>query len=260
MERIIYDRMAEHDSSHWWYVARREILAAVIQRHIIPYIRSPEPVEGRSSANREERSLPKILEIGCGTGHNLPMLQRFGTVDAIEIDAAAAAIATQRLGQPVSQSPLPALEGVPDAAYDLIALLDVLEHVEDDAAALRAIAARLKPGGHILLTVPQYMWLWSGHDVANHHFRRYTKRTLRAVIAGAGLRIERLTHFNSLLFPLAAADRMVARLTGREGSDDALPAGPLNAAFQAIFGIEKHLVGRVPMSPGVSLLAILRGG
>ncbi len=240
MDRIIYDRMAEHDSTHWWYRARRDVLASVIARKVkLP-------------------TAATILEIGCGTGHNLPMLGAFGTVDALEIDDAAAAIATQRLGKPVSQSPLPALTGIPEGAYDMVALLDVLEHIEDDRAALIAIAKRLKPGGTVLLTVPQYPWMWSGHDVANHHFRRYTKATLCKVVADAGLTLDLLTHFNSLLFPLAAADRLLARATGREGSDDALPAAPINALFEKIFGLEQHLVGRVPMSPGVSLLGLIR--
>jgi len=240
MDRVIYDRMAEHDSSHWWYVARRDILAAVIARKV------------------KLAQDARILEIGCGTGHNLPMLAAFGTVDALEIDDAAAAIAAQRLGKPVSQAPLPALSGIPEGAYDMVALLDVLEHIEDDRAALVAIAKRLKPGGTILLTVPQYMWMWSGHDVANHHFRRYSKATLRQVVADSGLTFELLTHFNSLLFPLAAADRLMARATGREGSDDALPSAPVNALFERVFGFERHLVGRTPMPPGVSLLAVLR--
>jgi 2-polyprenyl-3-methyl-5-hydroxy-6-metoxy-1,4-benzoquinol methylase len=240
MERVIYDRMAEHDSTHWWYRARRDVLASVIARKVM---------------------LPKdatILEIGCGTGHNLPMLGAFGAVDALEIDDAAAAIAAARLGKPVSQAPLPALDGIAEHAYDMVALLDVLEHIEDDTAALIAIAKRLKPGGTLLLTVPQYPWMWSGHDVANHHFRRYTKATLRKVVADAGLKLDLLTHFNSLLFPLAAADRLMARATGREGSDDALPPAAVNALFESVFGLEKHLVGRVPMTPGVSLLGLIR--
>ncbi len=240
MDRVIYDRMAEHDSTHWWYRARRDVLADVIARRVMP------PGDAR------------ILEIGCGTGHNLPMLQRFGTVDALEIDGAAAAIATQRLGKPVFSAPLPALEGVPHQSYDMIALLDVLEHIEDDRAALLAIAERLAPDGTIILTVPQYPWMWSGHDVANHHFRRYTKPALRQVVADAGLRLDLLTQFNSLLFPLAAADRVLARVTGRTGSDDALPAATINATFEAVFGLERHLVGRMPMPPGVSLLALIR--
>jgi hypothetical protein len=134
----------------------------------------------------------------------------------------------------------------------------VLEHIEDDRAALAAIAARLAPGtGKVLITVPQYPWMWSGHDVANHHFRRYTKASLRRVIADAGLKIELLQSFNSLLFPLAAADRLVSRMTGRQGSDDALPSAPVNALFERIFELERYMVGRVPMPPGVSLLAVV---
>lgn len=239
MERVIYDRMAEHDAVHWWYRARREVLASLIARKV---------------------TLPgdaRILEIGCGTGHNLAMLGRFGHVDAIEIDDAARDVAARRLGREVGTAALPALQGVPEAGYDLIALLDVLEHVVDDRAALRAIAARLRPGGTILLTVPQFMFLWSGHDVANHHHRRYSKATLRATIADAGLRTNLLQSFNSLLFPLAAAARLSARATGRQGSDDVPPPAPLNALFQAIFSAERFLVGRVPMPPGVSLVALL---
>ncbi|MBA3897367.1 MAG: class I SAM-dependent methyltransferase [Sphingomonadaceae bacterium] len=239
MERIIYDRMAAHDATHWWYRARREVLAGLIARRI---------------------ALPKsarILEIGCGTGHNLAMLARFGAVDAIEIDPAARKIAAERLGRPVGDAPLPSLADVADASYDLVAVLDVIEHVEDDRAALKAIAARLKPGGRILVTVPQFMFLWSGHDVANHHFRRYSKATLRHAIDEAGLKVELLQSFNSLLFPLAVASRVAARMTGREGSDDTPPPRPVNALFQAIFALERFLVGRAPMPPGVSLVAIV---
>ena len=236
---MIYDRMAEHDATHWWYRARRDVLAALIKCKI------------------DLPPMARILEIGCGTGHNLAMLSAFGDVDAIEIDDHSRAIAAQRLGRDVGASPLPELSGVADQSYDMVAILDVLEHVEDDRAALKAIAQRLHPGGTILITVPQYPWMWSGHDVANHHFRRYTKATLRAVIADAGLRLTMLQSFNSLLFPLAAADRIVARVTGRTGSDDALPPAPVNALFEKIFGLERYLVGRVPMPPGVSLVAVV---
>ena len=236
---MIYDRMAEHDATHWWYRARRDVLAALIKRKI------------------DLPPMARILEIGCGTGHNLAMLSAFGDVDAIEIDDHSRGIAAQRLGRDVGASPLPELSGVADQSYDMVAILDVLEHVEDDSAALKAIARRLRPGGTILITVPQYPWMWSGHDVANHHFRRYTKATLRAVIADAGLRLTMLESFNCLLFPLAAADRIVARVTGRTGSDDALPPAPVNALFEKIFGLERYLVGRVPMPPGVSLVAIV---
>jgi SAM-dependent methyltransferase len=239
MERIVYERMAELDERHWWYRARRGILASLIERRI------PLPEDAR------------ILEIGCGTGHNLQMLERFGRADGIEIDAGARAIAAERLGRPIGSAPLPELTGVEDGAYDLVAILDVLEHVEEDVAALRSIARKLKPGGKVLIAVPAHPWMWSAHDEVNHHKRRYTRRTLRMAIADAGLKVEMLTWFNSLLFPLAAAARLAGRLTGKEDSDDKLPPGPVNRLFETIFGLERYAVGRVPLPPGVSLVAIV---
>ena len=238
MERIIYDRMAELDERHWWYRARRDILATLIARRL------PLSADAR------------ILEIGCGTGHNLRMLARFGAVDGIEIDEAARAIAEQRLGRTILSCPLPALEGVANGTYDLIAALDVIEHVDADVESLTTIRRKLRPGGRILLTVPAHPWMWSAHDVANHHKRRYTAGTLRRAIQAAGLRADLLSPFNSLLFPLAAAARIAGRITGKEGSDDALPPAPLNKAFEMIFGLERYAIGRVPFPPGVSLVAI----
>ena len=238
MDRIVYDRMAAHDSTHWWYRARRDILADYLTRY---------------------GALPKdakILEIGCGTGHNLPMLAAFGSIDAIEIDPAAREIASERLGKPVGATPLPELPGVPRGHYDLIAVLDVVEHIEDDVAALKAMADCLAPGGKILIAVPAHQWMWSAHDTVNHHHRRYSKASLKAAIDKAGLAPKKLGYFNSLLFPLAAAARVAGRMTGRDDSDDSPPAKPLNKAFEAIFRLERHLVGRVPMTPGVSILTL----
>jgi SAM-dependent methyltransferase len=238
MERVVYDRMAELDERHWWYRARRDILADLIRRKI---------------------GLPKdarILEIGCGTGHNLEMLQRFGRADGIEIDPAARALAEQRLGRAIGSAPLPELSGVEDGAYDMIALLDVLEHVEEDRAALESIARKLRAGGKILITVPAHPWMWSAHDEVNHHKRRYTRKSLRKVIGEAGLQIELLSWFNSLLFPLAAAARLAGRVTGNKDSDDKLPPRPVNSLFETLFGLERYWVGRLPLPPGVSLVAI----
>jgi SAM-dependent methyltransferase len=238
MDRVVYDRMAAHDTTHWWYRARREILSDYLKRY---------------------GALPrgaKILEIGCGTGHNLPMLASFGDVDAIEIDESAGKFAAERLGKPIGTSPLPELAGVARGGYDLVAVLDVVEHVEDDVAALKAIAGLLKPGGKILITVPAHQWMWSAHDVVNHHKRRYSKGTLTAALQKAGLKWRKLRWFNSLLFPAAVAARMVGKLTGKDDSDDSPPAKPLNAVFQTIFRLERHLLGRVPMTPGLSIIVL----
>jgi SAM-dependent methyltransferase len=144
------------------------------------------------------------------------------------------------------------------AAYDLIALLDVLEHVPDDRGSLVAIKERLKPGGALLLTVPINPWMWSAHDVAHHHHRRYRKHEIRTLAQDVGYEIELLSPFNSLLFPPIAAVRFVGKLTGKDDSDDAMPASPVNRALDLIFGLERGLIGRVPMPFGVSLVAVLR--
>lgn len=238
MDRVVYERMAAHDTTHWWYRARREILSDYLMRY------GNLPAQAR------------ILEIGCGTGHNLPMLAQFGQVDAIEIDDIARAKASERLGKPVGTSPLPELSGVEPGSYDLVAVLDVVEHVDDDVAALKAMAGALKPGGKILITVPAHQWMWSAHDVVNHHKRRYSKATLTSALEAAGLEWKKLGYFNSLLFPAAIAARFVGKLTGKDDSDDSPPAKPLNAVFEKIFAIERHLVGRMPMPPGLSLILL----
>lgn len=238
MERVVYDRMAELDELHWWYRARRQVLQALIERVV-------DPPRGAN-----------ILEVGCGTGHNLAMLGRFGKVDAIEVDAEARAFAEKRTGRPVSSAPLPALPGIERGHYDLVAALDVVEHIADDRAAVEALASCLKPGGKLLVTVPAHQWMWSAHDELNHHKRRYSKRGLARLIEGSPLKLDRIGYFNSLLFPLAVGARMASKLTGRGGDDDSLPPRPLNYLFERVFGAERRLIGTVPLPPGLSLFAV----
>jgi SAM-dependent methyltransferase len=239
MERAVFDRMAELDNDHWWFLARRRILKTLIERVVRP------PTKAR------------ILEVGCGTGHNLPMLKAFGGVEASELDRCARALANKR-HRGVKEARLPDLSMFERNVYDLVALLDVLEHVPDDLASLRAIHRRLKPGGALLLTVPANPWMWSAHDAAHHHFRRYTKKQLRELFLRAGLEVQLLSHFNSLLFPLVAAARIVGKLVGKESADDSLPSAPVNAVLNTVFGLEAGMIGRVPMPFGVGLVAVVR--
>jgi len=238
MERIVYEQMAELDQRHWWYRARREVLAALIRRLARP------PRDAR------------VLEIGCGTGHNLTMLGEFGRVDALELDEQARAVAEKRLGRSVMSAPLPEIAGVPDAHYDLIGAFDVIEHIDHDAAAIATISSKLKPGGKFVMTVPAHQWMWSAHDVVNHHKRRYSKRQLRRLIDDSPLRLEKVGYLNSLLFPLAVAERMSSKLRGKDNADIALPPAPLNKALERVFAAERHLIGRLPLSAGLSLFAV----
>jgi SAM-dependent methyltransferase len=238
MERAAYREMADLDQRHWWYQARRQILEALIHRTIRP------PKDAR------------ILEIGCGTGHNLEMLGNFGRVDAIELDDESRAIAEKRLGRSIVSARLPELAGIPDARYDLIAALDVIEHIDEDAPAIAAIAGKLKPGGKFIMTVPAHPWMWSAHDVVNHHKRRYSKTALRRLIEESPLKLDKLGYFNSLLFPAAVAERVVLKARGKDDADVKLPPGPLNSALRTTFAAERHLVGRLPLPPGLSLFAV----
>ena len=238
MERIVYEKMAELDQQHWWYRARRQVLAALIRRKARP------PAGGR------------LLEIGCGTGHNLEMLSEFGQLDALELDDTARAVAEKRLGRPVMDSPLPELRGVPQRTYDLVAALDVIEHIDDDEASIASIATLLKPGGKVVMTVPAHEWMWSAHDVVSHHKRRYSKRSLKKLVEGSPLRLEAMGYLNSLLLPAAIAERLASKARGKQDADLWLPPRPVNATLEMLFASERHLIGRVPLPPGLSLFAI----
>jgi SAM-dependent methyltransferase len=198
----------------------------------------------------------RVLEVGCGTGHNLAMLSGFGHVDGLELDEEARSLSEKRLGRKIMSSPLPELAEVPDRHYHLIGAFDVIEHIEDDHAALASIARKLRTGAKFILTVPAHQWMWSAHDVVNHHKRRYSKRALKALFESSPLRLERIGYFNSLLFPLAVAERTASRLRGKDDADVKLPSPPLNAALEKVFACERYLVGRLPLPPGLSLFAV----
>ena len=238
MERVVYDQMAALDQRHWWYRARREVLAELIRRY------APLP------------PMAKLLEIGCGTGHNLALLSEFGDVEALELDEAARGVAEKRLGRAVMSAPLPELKGVGRRCYDLIGAFDVIEHIDDDLAAVASIAKRLKPHGKFIMTVPAHQWMWSAHDVVNHHKRRYSKGRLRKLIEGSPLRLDAIGYFNSFLFPVAVVERLASKAFGNDRADLGLPPKALNAFLERVFAAERYFVGRLPLPPGLSLFAV----
>jgi SAM-dependent methyltransferase len=239
MERSAFATMAAMDERHWWYRARRRIIAQMIAR----YIRPPK------GAN--------IVEIGCGTGSNLPMLGLFGHVSAVEPSAQARLFAAKRSKATIVQGHLPSQLPLIENSLDLAVMLDVLEHVEDDVAALKAVASKLKPSARFLLTVPANPSLWSSHDEEHHHKRRYTLKSLRTVMDKAGLKIEMISHFNTLLFPVIAGVRWLKNLRGNKSVDTGIPSAWLNKVLEAIFAFERKLIGRIPLPIGVSLVVIV---
>ncbi|MHB1667819.1 class I SAM-dependent methyltransferase [Thiomonas sp.] len=237
-----YLSMADTEAQHWWFTGRRKILEFVIRKLDLP-----------KNAN--------ILEIGCGTGGNLEMLAHFGVVSALEMDATALKIATEKSKgrYDIKQGVCPDLSQLSLQKFDLICLFDVLEHIDQDIETIAEAKKLLADGGRILITVPAYAWLWSMHDEFLHHKRRYTAAKLRKVADSTTLRVSLLTYFNALLFPLIAVVRLKEKLLhNNEPGGTGMPPKPINFILRIIFGFERHFIGKIPIPFGVSLLAIFK--
>lgn len=242
MDPEAYLEMASVEATHWWFAARREILDGLIGNLALP-------------------QQARILEAGSGTGGNLMMLSRHGSVSAIEMDEGACAIAREKTGGrfAILQGRFPEHIPFQGETFDLIFMSDVLEHVERDVETLVALRRLLAPGGRLLITVPAYPWLWGPHDVFLHHQRRYTAKSLRDAVLEADLRIDRVTYFNTLLLPMAALVRAKDRLLrAKKSSGTAIPGAFVNRMLFLIFRSERHLLGRFNLPAGVSLLAMVR--
>lgn len=239
MEASEYETMAALERDHWWFAARRKIVDALLRRSAVP--------DGA-----------RVLEVGCGSGGNLELLSRHGEVWALEMDETARHRAAARgIAREVDHARLPEVEPFPGRRFDLIVMLDVLEHIQQDREVLARLRESLAPGGRIMVTVPAFPSLWSAHDEALHHCRRYTRRGLRDVFLAAGLQISYLSYFNVALFLPVAAVRFAGRMLGRRGASDlSLPARPVNALLRGVFASERAWIGRVRAPFGVSLVAV----
>jgi SAM-dependent methyltransferase len=228
------------EDRHWWYRGRRTVLARAIAGLRLP-------------------PSPRILDAGCGSGRNMVELARRGTVTGVELSSTSVSLARERgAGEVIEGSVLEM--PFADDSFDLAVSLDVIEHLEDDLGALRELRRVVAPGGSLLVTVPAYQWLWSGHDEINHHHRRYTRRSLKRVAEQAEWEQTRTTYFNSLLLPVAILLRALDRLSTRttESSLDLwVPPEPLNWLLERPLTLEAALIGRgVRIPAGLSLLAV----
>lgn len=230
------------EDRHWWYQGRRTVLERTIERLVLP-------------------AGAQILDAGCGSGRNMVDLARHGKVTGVELSETSVELARARgAGEVLAGSVMDM--GFDDATFDLAVSLDVIEHLQDDVGALAELRRVTKPGGALLVTVPAYQWLWSGHDEINHHHRRYNRRTLLAAAQGGGWHLERSTHFNSLLLPVAIALRALERFkpsTTKSSLDLWVPPAPLNWGLRQPLNLEAAVIGRGGSIPiGLSLLAVFR--
>lgn len=237
------DRLSQFEEWYWWHRARTSIVTAVLRQH----------------APRQNNH---ILDVGCGAGNTSLALREFGTVFGVDASCEAAATAHRR---GLSAASMDATRlALRDDGFDIAVALDVLEHLDDDACAARELHRVLRPGGLLLVTVPAYQWLWSSHDVALHHRRRYRREDVSTVLERAGFRLEFASYAMSLALPPAAAVRLLERLRPKpaavsESQSGYVPVPPLlNAALSWLVALDRHVIGRLPIPGGLSVIAVAR--
>ena len=246
MREDYYQEYFEVEDRHWFFVARRRILLALLESHV-----------GLAPDGSQRR----LIDFGCGPGAILGELQRFGEVEAVDVDERAIEFCRRR-----GFENLTLLEGdhlpFPDSSFSIATSLDVFEHIEDDLGAMRELARVLEPGGSLLAAVPAHPWMWGPQDEVSGHVRRYTARGLRSRLEDAGFSIERMTYFNTWLFPPIALTRLIRRLLPSRGEPRSdlqmTKEGPLNSLLTHVFGSEARWLRRHDLPFGVSLAALAR--
>jgi SAM-dependent methyltransferase len=242
MDKAAFTHMAATESTHWWFVGRRAVIDALLEGMALP-------------------ASGDILEAGCGTGGNLGTLARHGRIAAFDphIDALSFA-RTRHPGVEIRQGSLPGALPYEAASFDLVAALDVLEHVDSDEESARALVDLVKPGGWILVTVPAHQALWGSHDRRLHHQRRYGRKQLLRLFEHPDLELIRSTPFNFVLSPIALVYRVAERMLGLDlGNQERIPWRPVNVGLGALFRAESVLVRHgLPIPFGLSYAAIFR--
>ena len=227
--RVLYER-------HWWWRAREELLLSEI---------------GRLDRQRPIRS---VLDVGCGDGLFFDALSTFGTVEGVEpLGHLIPTDAPYR--DRIHVGPFDDTYA-PRKRFDLILMLDVLEHLDDPAAALRHGLQLLEPGGRLLVTVPAFNLLWTRHDDLNDHVTRYTKASFSTLARESSYEIWEARYFFHWLFLGKLLVRMLERVSRRLPSSSALPWAPLNAALVALCRVEHALTRYLPVPFGSSLLVV----
>ncbi len=242
LDKAYYVQMHRLEDSHWWFVARRELACSALRR----WCTVPRPV---------------VLDMGCGTGGTLDRLVEFSEPTGVDLEPLALSLCRSRGHENLvlaSATELPFEE----SSFDAALALDVLEHIPDHEAAAREMARVLRPGGVAVVTVPAYRFLWSGHDVALHHQRRYVRSEVRALLESAGLEVLWETYTVTSLFPAASLVRTWKRWTTPRSAEpvaDTQPTRPwLNRLLTRVLLAEGRWTLRNPLPFGLTVLAVAR--
>ena len=253
MEKNYYRAYYALERKHWWFKARQKILESQIKK-VFPY-----------------RSNLKILNAGCATGFSSEWLMQFGDVISLEYDSDCYAFTRDVVKIPIVRGSILALP-FEDNQFDLVVAFDVIEHVDNDILAVQEMNRVAKSDGFMFVTVPAYLFLWSQHDEVNHHFRRYTQKTLRKAFIESDLELIYDSYFNSLLFLPIAGVRLILTFIRKfkmrnttenknnDTSDLAIGSNKIiNELLYHIFYSENFLLRqRIHFPFGVSIMAIYK--
>lgn len=234
--------MAEREETYWWHLGRLRIIQSYVRRA------------------KGDRPQLAILNVGCGTGGTIKMLASFGETDNVDISDEAIKY-MQKLGYKkvtkVNSIYLP----FKDKTYDMVCAFDVLEHIDNQIGALKEWKRVIKDDGFIIITVPAYQWLWSGHDVSLHHKRRYTVRRLTTAAKDAGLTPCKRSYAIVFSIPMVAAFRIMHKLfrhnTNSETSYVDVPRW-MNTIFTKMLYLEARLHAVVSFPFGTSVVAVFK--
>jgi SAM-dependent methyltransferase len=234
--------MAERERNYWWHLGRLKIIETYINK---------------AFPNRRDL---KFLNVGSGTGGTIDTLEQFGQVDNVDTSMDAIKFMKQqgyKNIRKVANINLP----FKSKTYDIVGAFDVLEHIEDEIGALQEWGRVLKEGGAIVVTVPAYQWLWSGHDISLHHKRRYTTSRLARATKQAGLKADKKSYAIVFSLPLVTGFRFINKALGRKTDSETsyvnVP-GFVNAVFTKILYGEASLHKHMTFWAGTSVIAILR--
>lgn len=242
--------MFDLEDTYWWFVGRRELARELLVR----YGRRSEPFPPASSPRR-------LLDVGCGTGATLNTISDLGLAIGIDRSAEALEFCRQRGLENLALATGEALP-IKTESVDAVLALDLLEHIEDDSAACREFARVLRPGGILVVTVPAIPWLWSEHDEALSHLRRYRAERLCRILRDAGFRIERLSPVITMLLLPIAALRLMQRLRPRKTDAPQtafiIPPPAINWLLTSLLRLERFWLRVFNLPVGVSLFAVAR--
>lgn len=232
-------KLADYEGENWWFVGRRKIVSDFIMKY-----------------SKMDHNL-KILDAGSGTGKTTNYLKQIGDVYGIE-RSFTGVMHCNKLRLKVVQGHLNHLPFTTNT-FDIITMLDVLEHIENDLEILQKLKPLLKPNGKLIITVPAYQYLWTEHDVALSHFRRYTVKTLENVLKKADFQISRTSYFFTILFPLIFLTKILLKIKKpKNDSQSHSQQFPeiIDNFLQKIILFESKILKKINFSFGASIICV----